>query len=162
MSTHTTRRRFLTSTTTTIALAAALAGCTGGGSDDDDTGDEAGPSDDIDYENPDGSVSFVSPADGDEVTSPVSLEMETDGVVIEPAAEGQNDGHGHFHVLVDVDCLEPGEYIPFEDGYNHFGDGSLEGELDLEPGTYDLCLQVADGGHYAYALTDEITITVTE
>ena len=53
-----------------------------------------------------------------------------------------------------------GEIIPAAEGFNHFGMGQTETELELEPGEYTLCLQVGDGIHAAVDLVDEITITV--
>jgi hypothetical protein len=105
---------------------------------------------------------FTSPEDGAEVTSPVSISMETDEINIEAIEDSEPDD-GHFHVMVDVGCVEEGEPIPVEEeGYNHYGDGSTSTELELEPGDYDLCLQVGDPGHIATDFTDEISITVTE
>jgi hypothetical protein len=39
------------------------------------------------------------------------------------AAQGPVEGSGHHHILVDkpVGYLAPGEKIPFEDGYVHYG-----------------------------------------
>ncbi|MCL7418016.1 MAG: DUF4399 domain-containing protein [Halalkalicoccus sp.] len=142
------------------AIAASLAGCLGD-EDDPDEGDRRGSAD-TDHDNPDGEVFFVAPEDRATVTSPVEIEMGTEGFVIESVEEGIRDGHGHFHVFVDVECVEPGEPIPSEEGYEHFGDGRTETELDLEPGRYELCLQAGDGAHVAYDLTDRISITVSE
>lgn len=55
-----------------------------------------------------------------------------------------------------------GKTIPKDDQHQHFGDGSTEAELELEPGEHTLCLQFADGAHVATGLTDEVTVTVTE
>lgn len=130
----------------TFAVAAvavvALAACGGGGGDGT-------------------SVSFESPADGAEVASPVQVEMAAEGVTIEPAAEGVNEGAGHFHIVIDAACVPAGEVIPNDDQHRHFGDGSTETELELEPGEHTLCLQVGNGAHEAVGPTDEITITVT-
>jgi hypothetical protein len=47
-----------------------------------------------------------------------------------------------------------------EQGYYHFGDGSTETELDLDPGTYELCVQLGDGVHMVFGQSDTIEITV--
>lgn len=108
------------------------------------------------------SVSFASPEDGAEVTSPVTVEMEAEGITIEPAGEVR-EGAGHFHVMVDVGCVERGETIPGDtEGYHHFGKAQTEAELELEPGEHTLCLQVGDGAHTALDLTHEIAVTVVE
>jgi hypothetical protein len=106
-----------------------------------------------------GSVSFAGVQDGDTVTSPVRVDMNAEGIEIEPAGEVRPNA-GHFHVMVDTDCVEPGETIPDDAQHLHFGDGSTSAELELEPGQHSLCLQVADGEHTAMDLTDEITVTV--
>jgi hypothetical protein len=108
----------------------------------------------------------VSPSDGETVSSPVGVEMAADGVEIVPAGE-RVAGEGHLHVLVDIGCADPGELLPgpsdeaIADGYHHFGDGSTEGDIELEPGTYELCLQLADGAHQAFGEPDTIEITVS-
>ncbi len=120
---------------------------------------------DISDQPDDAAARFVTPSDGDTVSSPVRFEMEADGVEIVPAGP-RALGEAHFHILVDLDCADEGEFLPGpgdeaeEQGYYHFGDGSSEAELELEPGTYDLCLQLADGVHAAFGETDTIEITV--
>lgn len=125
-----------------VVPALALAGCGGG--------DDAA------------SVSFERPSDGDTVETPVTVEMAAEGVTVEPADAGVNDGAGHFHVMIDAECVEPGEVIPKDDTHLHFGDGSTTAELELEPGQHTLCLQFATGDHVASGLTDTITVTVIE
>lgn len=108
-----------------------------------------------------GSVSFAEPSDGDAVSSPVQVEMQADNFIIEEAGEVRENA-GHFHVVVDAGCVSEGETIPEDDSHIHFGDASTSGEVELEPGEHDLCLQVGDGEHTALDLTDEITVEVTE
>jgi hypothetical protein len=102
---------------------------------------------------------FASPADGDTVSSPVAVEMAAEGFEVAPA-EGSTEGQGHFHVMVDTDCVGEGETIPNDETHVHFGDGSTTTELELEPGEHTLCLQAGDQVHNAFGGTDEITITV--
>ncbi len=154
---------------------AAVAGCA-----DDDPGDETdeeqddpdeaengedeegGPIEDVDHEDPDGEIEFAQPEDGAEVTSPVEIEANVTEFELEAVEDdGAEDGVGHLHVIVDEGCVEPAYVIPEEDGYYHLSEGETETELDLESGTYDLCLQAGDGIHNAYDLTDEITIDVS-
>lgn len=148
------------------ALALAAAAC---GDDDDDAvassgldestsevADESAGDDGAD----DLRVTIESPADGDSATSPVTVQMSATGIEIAPAGEVV-DGQGHFHLMVDVECVEPGETIPGDtDGFNHFGKAQTEAELDLEPGEHTICLQVGDGAHTALDATDQITVTV--
>lgn len=103
-------------------------------------------------------VTLIVP-EGDTVSSPVAVTMEANGVEIEPAGDVR-DGAGHFHVMVDADCVEPGETIVNDEQHLHFGDGRTETELDLAPGEHSLCLQVGDGAHTALPLTHRVTVVV--
>lgn len=105
------------------------------------------------------SVAFEAPKDGDSVSSPVPVEMTPGGFEVAPADES-TEGQGHFHIMVDTDCVAEGETIPNDDQHLHFGDGSTSTELELEPGEHTLCLQAGDAPHTAFGTTDTITITV--
>ena len=124
------------------AVLLALTGCGGG----EDAGGSA-------------SSSFAAPADGDTVSSPVPVEMAAEGFEVAPA-EGATEGQGHFHIMVDTDCVAEGETVPSDETHLHFGDGSTSTEVELEPGEHTLCLQAGDATHSAFGATDEITITV--
>lgn len=136
----------------------AMVACAGADEEEtDDTGDPAGTSE-TGYE--DAEVSFESPADGATVGSPVTLVMAASGVTLEPAGEA-NPGAGHLHLMIDTECLLPGEVIPSDESHVHFGAEPLtEGEIELEPGEHTLCLQLGDGVHAATDVTETITITV--
>jgi hypothetical protein len=114
---------------------------------------------------PDAAASFVSPSDGDTVPSPFTVELAADGVELAPAGEPAV-GEAHQHVMVDIGCYDSGESIPGPsdadeaEGRFHLGDGSDSREIDLEPGTYELCVQLADGIHQAFGSTETITVTV--
>lgn len=113
----------------------------------------------------DAQATFALPADGDVVSSPVAVEMTATGVEITPAGDPVV-GQAHFHVTVDAGCIGEGQPVPGPgeaaeaSGYFHFGNGASEGELPLEPGTHELCLQLADGPHRVFGGSDVITITV--
>ncbi|XVH31088.1 DUF4399 domain-containing protein [Haloferacaceae archaeon DSL9] len=118
--------------------------------------------DEVEIEVVDSEVSFVEPDHGATVQSPVAAQFEaSDPIAIEEAGEVTQNG-GHWHVLVDTDSVPVGEIIPDDDHHIHFGDGSSEADLDLEPGEHTLVLQLGDGRHRALPKTDEITITVEE
>lgn len=96
----------------------------------------------------------------------MELAFKVEGGVELVAAGEPAVGEGHLHVLVDRDCFDTGETIPGpseqaqEAGIFHFVGGAAEGELALEPGQHQLCLQLGDGSLQAFGETDEITITV--
>ncbi len=102
---------------------------------------------------------FAAPQDGDTVSAPVEVEMTATNVEIAEAGEVV-PGEGHFHIMVNVPCLEEGEVIPSDDDHLHYGDGSTTDALDLEPGDHTLCLQLGDGEHAAMGGADEIAVTV--
>ncbi|MFQ5743557.1 MAG: DUF4399 domain-containing protein [Acidobacteriota bacterium] len=110
-------------------------------------------------------VFFVEPVDGSTVESPVPMKFGAENFIIEPVGDGAiHEGAGHLHLGVDADCLAPGQIIPKASPWIHFGDGSTEIEMQLEPGSHHLCLQVGDGEHRTLegaGMTDEITITVS-
>ena len=164
-----TRRRFAALTTGTLA-SASLAGCLG--DEDEEETEETDSADDGDddsesetesfesYEDVDGSVSFATPTDGTETSaSSVPFAIDVEGFELEEAGE-VDDGADHLHVLIDTDTVEPGETIPTDDQHLHFGDGSAEGVLDLDPGEHTLHVQAADGHHVATDLTATIEIEV--
>ncbi len=109
-------------------------------------------------------VYFANLADGDVVTSPFTVEMAADGLIVE-ASGPVNEGAGHMHILINEPFVEEGVVIPANETHLHYGDGSSEAQLDLEPGEYTLRLQFANGLHEAFAgetYTDEVTITIAD
>ncbi|PCF96004.1 DUF4399 domain-containing protein [Vreelandella nigrificans] len=104
-------------------------------------------------------VSFVTPEDGAEVSSPIQVEMAVTGMDIEPAGT-MKDGTGHHHLLIDAGPIAKGEVVPTDDTHIHFGGGQTSYELSLPPGEYTLTLQFADGAHLSYGPDWSSTITV--
>jgi hypothetical protein len=145
------------------ALALLLSACADDGAEE--PAEEPGAAGYSVDDQPDAEASFVSPADGDTVASPVAVELAAEGAELAPAGEPAV-GEGHLHVLVDIGCYDGGEVIPGPsdedeaEGRFHLGDGSDAREIDLEPGTYELCVQLADGVHQAFGATETITVTV--
>ncbi|MBW3591031.1 MAG: DUF4399 domain-containing protein [Actinobacteria bacterium] len=144
-----------------LALAIALGALFGCSADtDSDTDDDTSTGTSTEVTEPDFSVAFESPSDGDTVSSPVLLEVSAERVTLEPAGE-VNEGAGHLHVAIDEDCVEAGQTIPTGDSYVHFGAEPLtERTIELEPGERTLCLQLSNGVHVATAATDTITVNV--
>lgn len=130
-----------------IPLVALTAAC-GDSTDDAKEATDDGPT-----------VSFASPADGDHIAGGVRVEMTADGITIEPAGE-VHEGAGHFHVIADDGCVDPGSAVPKDADHIHFGKAQTSGTIYLGPGEHELCLQTGDGIHVALAPTDRITIDV--
>jgi hypothetical protein len=107
----------------------------------------------------DTSVSFAEPTDSTTVAGSVALAMAADGITIEEAGDVR-EGAGHFHVIADDGCVEPGAAVPKDADHVHFGKGQSDGKIYLEPGTHELCLQVADGAHVALDATDTVSVEV--
>ncbi len=146
-------------------LALLLVACNGA-DNDVDAPEEEDAAYSLEQQPDDAQASFVSPQDGDTVSSPLTVELEAEGIELAPAG-APVVGEGHLHVMTDPPgCYDTGEIIPGPsdeaeaDGHFHLGDGSESREIDLEPGTYDLCVQLADGPHTAFGQTETITVTV--
>ena len=107
-------------------------------------------------------VFFVAPEEGATVSSPVTLEFGAENFVIEPVGEGAiHEGAGHHHIGIDTDCLPVGEIVPEGSPWVHFGDASSTIDMQLEPGSHRICLQIGDGEHRTLeGLSTEITFTV--
>lgn len=90
-------------------------------------------------------VYIISPQNGFVSDSNnVKVIFGSKNVEINPAGKGEIAtkecfASGHHHLLVNIDQL-PESFIPFDEGYYHFGGGQTEVILDLEPGTYSLQL----------------------
>ena len=107
------------------------------------------------------SISFGNLQDGDVVESPFVVEMVVAGMEVEPAG-ALALSKGHHHILINRGYYETGEVIPMDENNKHFGDGSTQTTLELEPGEYTLTLQFADGLHQSYgeAMSASINISV--
>lgn len=92
-------------------------------------------------------VYFVSPSDGDEVSSPVEIVFGLRGIGVAPA--GINfPNTGHHHLLVDIDALPNlNESIPADENHIHFGKGQTQTLLALDPGEHTLQLLLGDWMH---------------
>ena len=112
-------------------------------------------------------VFFANLSDGDEVTSPVTIEFGIENFEIVPAQDPIviEDGKGHHHLGVNTHCLEPGVLIVKAEPWIHFGDGSSTIDMQLPPGPAHLVLQVGNGEHRTLddpGLCAMISVTVVE
>jgi hypothetical protein len=105
---------------------------------------------------------FITPADGETVSSPVAVEFGLEGMDV--VAAGVSEVHtGHHHILVDTGLPNLGLPIPADENHIHFGDASTSTELTLEPGEHTLQLLLGDHLHIPHdpaVMSDTITITV--
>lgn len=106
------------------------------------------------------SVSFAEPADGATVTSPFKVKFSVAGMDIKPAGD-MAANTGHHHLIINGAALKAGESVPFDATHLHFGKGQTETEVKLEPGTYTLTMQFANGAHQSYGAPMSKTIKVT-
>jgi len=107
-------------------------------------------------------VYFITPADGDVITGPVTVKFGLTGMGVAPAGM-KKEKTGHHHILVDAPLPNLGLPVPNDDHYRHFGGGQTETVLDLKPGKHTLQLLVADELHVAHdpaIASKQITITV--
>lgn len=107
-------------------------------------------------------VFFITPADGDVVSNPVSIEFGIEGMTVVKAGDSTASS-GHHHLLVDTGLPDLGLPIPANANYIHFGDGSTATELSLEPGEHTLQLLLGDHLHIPHdppVVSETITITV--
>lgn len=108
-------------------------------------------------------VYIVSPEDGAEVSSPVTVRFGLRGMGVAPAGV-QSANTGHHHLLIDVETLPPDNLpLPATEQIVHFGAGQTETQLELEPGQHTLQLVLGDALHIPHdppVRSEKITITV--
>ena len=99
-------------------------------------------------------VFFIEPQDGATVKSPVRARFGLEGYELAAVpketitAEQVRQGMGHHHLGIDMDCLPAGtEIVKGTPSWVHFGDAKTEIEVQLEPGTHKLTLQLGDDLH---------------
>ena len=111
----------------------------------------------------DASVYIISPKDGEEVTSPVTVVFGLRGMGVAPAGIDMTNT-GHHHLLVNVGELpDLDEPLPADERHLHFGGGQTQYDLELSPGTHTLQLVLGDRLHRPHdppVISDKITITV--
>ena len=108
-------------------------------------------------------VTITDPPTGAMVSSPVKVCMATEGVEVEPAKKGINEGKGHHHIIVDAnlpkDLSKP---VGKDANHIHMGDGSTCKKIKLPAGKHIIRTLFAKGNHVPYdpALTSTVTINV--
>lgn len=105
-------------------------------------------------------VYFITPADGETVSSPVVVRFGLRGLGVAPAGvQAPNTGHHHLAVNRDLPALDQ----PIPTDILHFGGGQTETTLELEPGEHTLQLILGDYLHIPHdpvVKSEVIAITV--
>lgn len=108
-------------------------------------------------------VYFISPQDGDKVSSPVKIRFGLKNMGVAPAGV-ERQHTGHHHLLINMDTLPPlDQPLPANDQVVHFGGGQTETTLDLPPGKHRLQLLLGDHFHIPHStpvVSEVITIRV--
>ena len=108
-------------------------------------------------------VFIISPADGETVTSPVTVKFGVKNMEVAPAGSDVS-GSGHHHLLIDTEALPAmNTPMPADDHLKHFGKGQTEVSLTLAPGEHTLQLIMGDKNHVPHnpaVISKKIKITV--
>lgn len=109
-------------------------------------------------------VYFGNLEDGANVESPFKVQMKAENLIVEPATMGVTEGHGHFHILVDVPLASPSEPMIADATHIHYGKGQTETDLNLPVGQHTLILQFAKGNHVPYdpPVYQQVQVNVTK
>jgi len=107
-------------------------------------------------------VYFIDPADGDRVSSPLTVRFGLEGMGVAPAGQG-GDTTGHHHLVIDAPTPPEDRPVPSDAHHRHFGGGQTEAVVELEPGRHTLQLVLGDRNHVPHrppVVSERITITV--
>ena len=111
----------------------------------------------------DASVYFITPVDGQTVSSTFKVRFGLSGMGVAPAGTVR-DNTGHHHILIDVKTMpDMSKALPATDNIKHFGGGQTEAELTLAPGEHTLQLLLGNYAHIPHArpvMSDKISVTV--
>lgn len=107
-------------------------------------------------------VFFITPANGETVSNPITIEFGINGMDVVKA--GINQAHsGHHHLLIDTDLPSEDLPIPADEHHIHFGDGSTTAQITLPPGEHTLQMLLGDHLHIPHnppLVSEPLTITV--
>jgi hypothetical protein len=110
----------------------------------------------------DAKLYIISPANGAELSSPVTILFGLAGMGVAPAGVA-SPNTGHHHLMIDAPAPPADLPIPKDDHHRHFGGGQTEVTLDLAPGEHTLQLELADKDHVPFdppLLSEPIKIRV--
>ena len=106
-------------------------------------------------------VFFKNLKDGENVSSPVKVEMGVEGMTL--AKVGSTGAQeGHHHIIIDGAAVPKGEVVPSDATHLHFGQAQTETNVELPAGKHTLTLQLADGLHRSFGpdLSARVSINV--
>lgn len=104
-------------------------------------------------------VYFISPKNGETVTSPFKVQFGIRGKGIGPLGDLDSQ-KGHHHLIVNGVSVNTGQSVPFNPQHLHFGNGQSETELNLPEGQHTLTLQFGDGAHRSFGPEWSSTISI--
>jgi hypothetical protein len=112
----------------------------------------------------DAKVFFTNLKEGQEVKSPLHVEMGVTALSVDTANGKLKMASGHHHILVDIDSIPTKEVIRKDSVHLHFGNAQTSAEITLPPGKHSLTLQFADALHRSYGsrLTNKVTVNVKQ
>ena len=108
-------------------------------------------------------VFFITPSNGEVVTSPFRVEFGIEGMEIVPAGVDKPMS-GHHHLLINLKKVPNMKMpIPADKNHLHFGKGQTETQLELPKGKHTLQLLLGNHLHIPHdkpLISEKIEITV--
>ena len=94
----------------------------------------------------DAELYFISPVDGETVSSPVTVRFGLRNMGVAPAGV-ESENTGHHHLIIDAELPASDQPVPNDANHRHFGKGQTETRLELAPGSHTLQLLLGDHTH---------------
>jgi hypothetical protein len=110
----------------------------------------------------DAKLYIISPANGDTVSSPVTIRFGLSGMGVAPAGVA-TPNTGHHHLIVDAPLPPLDKPLPKDAKHIHFGGGQTETTVELAPGPHRIRIVLADKDHVPHdppLVSDEVSFTV--
>ncbi|MCG8324234.1 MAG: DUF4399 domain-containing protein [Thiotrichales bacterium] len=112
----------------------------------------------------DARVYFISPRDGQTVSTTFNVQFGLSGMGVAPAGvDRENTGHHHMLINTDIATIDMTKPLPATDQVKHFGGGQTETELTLPPGEHTLQLLLGNYLHIPHdkpVVSKKITVIV--